>query len=100
MNHAVLISKFRGGSRSGFGLGESRIDAFLRIGIEHEELTSVGTSVTEEFEAVGLGAGERVLVAKNHTSRIFFQTPGADKSAANALFAGARYAEFLGVAVK
>src|SRR6267142_1166916 len=100
MNHAILISKFRGRSRSRLGFGESRIDAFLRVGIEHEELTGVGTSVAEEFETVGLGAGERVLVARNHSSRIFFQTAGADESPTNALFAGARYAEFLGVTVK
>ena len=96
----VLVVDFCGGRRGGFGFGENRVHAFLRIGVEHEELAGVGARVAKEFETIGFGAGEGVLVAEDNPGGIFFEFSRADEAAASAAFGSARHGEFLRVGVK
>jgi len=86
MNHAILVGKLACGGKGGFRLGEYRVNAFLRIRIKHKQLTGVRPSMSQEFEAVGFRSGERVLVAKDDTGRIFLKLSGPDETAASASF--------------
>ena len=100
MDDAVFVGEFGGGRRGGFGFGENSVHAFLRVGIEHEELAGMQTSVAEEFEAVGFGAGESVFVAEDDAGGIVFELTGADEAAARAFFGGTGDGELLGVGVE
>ena len=86
VNHTIFVGELCCGRRSGFGFSEDGVDALLRIGIEHEELASVGASVAQEFEAIGFGSGERVFVAEDDAGGIFLETSGTDEAATDALF--------------
>src|SRR5271157_151838 len=70
MHNTIFI--MQNGRRSG-GLGvlQDRVDALLGIRIEHEKLASVRARMAKKFEAVGLGTGERMLVAEDDASGIF-----------------------------
>jgi hypothetical protein len=57
VDDAVFITKFRDGSGGGFGFRESGVNAALRIGVKHEELSSVNLRVPKKLEAVGFRAG-------------------------------------------
>ena len=100
VDDAIFVSELGGGSGGGFGFCEDRIYAFLRIGIQHEELAGMGASVAEEFKAVGFGAGECKFVTEDNAGGIFLETSSADEAAASALFSCAGDGELLGVSVK
>src|SRR5438445_596534 len=60
----------------------------------------VGRMVRPSFEAVDLGTGESLLVAKNHAGGIFFEPAGADKAAADAALFRAGDRVFLRVSIE
>jgi len=99
MHHAVFIAQ-RGCRRGGLGVLQDGIYALLRIRIEHKELAGLRARVAKKFEAVGFGARERVLVAKDNASGVVLEFAGADEAAACALFAGAGDSVFLGISVE
>ena len=99
MEDAVFVAKLGIGSRR-FRFGENLIDAPPRIGVEHEQLAGVRLRVAKEFEAVDLGTGESLLVAKNHAGGIFFEPAGADKAAADAALLRAGDRVFLRVSIE
>ena len=70
------------------------------IAVEHEELAGVRAGVAKEFEAIGFGAGEGVLVAEDDAGGIFLELAGADEAAAGAALVGAGNGVFLGVGVE
>ena len=72
----------------------------LWIGVEHEELAGVSAGVAQKFEAIGLGAGERVLVAEDDACGIVFEFAGANEAAASALLAGSGHGVFLRIGVE
>src|SRR5256885_1145162 len=100
MGDAVFVAEFdfRRGSR--FGFTENGIDALLRVGIQHEELTSMRAGVTKKLEPVGFWAGQGVLVPEHDAGGIVLQLAGPDETAASAAFAGAWDGVFLGIGVE
>ena len=51
--------------------------------------------VAEKFQAIGLGAGQRVLVAEDDACRVVLKLPEADEAAARAAERGAGNSELL-----
>ena len=72
MARAVLVGDFARRLRLR-GLVQKAVDLARRVGIQHEELAEVRVRVTQQFEAILLGAGKRLLVPVNHARRILFQ---------------------------
>ena len=83
MDDVVFVGEFGGGGGFGFGLRENFVDDARGVAVEQEKLAGVRLGVAEEFEAVGFGAGERVLVAEDDAGGIFLELAGADKAAAS-----------------
>src|SRR5712671_4002389 len=100
MHDAVFVAQFRDGRRGGFCLGEYRVDTALSVRIEHEQLTSVRTRLTKEFQAIGFRARERLLVAKNNAGGIILELSGAYEAAARAVLVAAGNRVFLSVCVE
>src|SRR6266568_4158066 len=100
VHDAILVAQFSDGRGARLGLRQNRINAPLRIRIQHEKLARMHLCVPQKFQAVRLRPGKRMLVPENDTRRILLQFPRADESAARAAFFGARYGVFLRVRIK
>lgn len=100
MGDAVFIVDFSSWRTGFFDFGENRVDTLLRVGVEQKKLASMDTRVAKQFEAVGLGAGQGVLMAENHASGIFFELASTDKAAASAALGCAGHGKFLRVSIE
>ena len=59
---------------------QQTIDFTFRIAIQHEELPKMGTRRAQQFEAVGFGLGQGLLVPKHHTGRIILDPSQGDNA--------------------
>ena len=100
VHDAALIAHFGGRSRGLFGFLKNRLDAPLRIRIQHKKLAGMRFGVSQKFQAVGLRPGKGVLVPEDNSRGIVFQLAGADESPAGAALFRAGHGIFLDVGIK
>ncbi len=86
VDHAVLIEHFRCRRRSRFGFRQNRVDALLRVRIQHEKLPGVRLRVPQKFQPVGFRPGKRVLVPEDDPRGILLQFSRPDKAAPRAAY--------------
>ena len=93
---AVLVFDF--GQRRGAGrLVEQRVHRAGRVRIEHEKLTEVGVGGAQQFEAVLLRTGERLLMTVHHAGGIVLHRAQRDKPFAHQALSRVRNGELLEV---
>src|SRR5271167_3254723 len=79
---------------------EQLVDFALRVRIQHEELLELRAGVAQQFKAIFLRAGERLLVTVDHARRIWLEFAEPDEALACEAFAGIGNGEILEVNVQ
>jgi len=100
VNDIVFVAQLGGWRGGGLGFAEDGVNAAFGIGIEHEKLPGMGASVTEQFQPVGFGAEESLLVTKDDVGGIIFEFARAYEATAGTAVAGSGNSVFLSVGIE